>query len=243
MTGSRATNRAMFWRIIRRLLGANRGRLFVILLALGAGAAVTAALLNLQVDAKRRLTTEFRAFGANVVVAPHDFESVGSSSFLDGSIVNRLNSAKSAAPVAYAAFLYGVVDVAREAHEGEDVPPKAAKVILAGFFHSEELAGDVVPQSLIAAEERVKFLSSRQCQVGQKAASALQIHDGDGIRLTSDLININPQEREIIIDWAEAILDEWGMSENHKALLKRFTDWKTAEESWKKRKAELNERS
>jgi putative ABC transport system permease protein len=175
----------MFWRIIRRLLGANRGRLFVILLALGAGAAVTAALLNLQVDAKRRLTTEFRAFGANVVVAPHDFESVGSSSFLDGSIVNRLNSAKSAAPVAYAAFLYGVVDVAREAHEGEDVPPKAAKVILAGFFHSEELAGDVVPQSLIAAEERVKFLSSRQCQVGQKAASALQIHDGDGIRLTS----------------------------------------------------------
>src|SRR5256885_17180297 len=63
-------NRAMFWRIIRRLLGANRGRLFVMLLALGAGAAVTAALLNLQVDAKRRLTTEFRALGANVIVAP-----------------------------------------------------------------------------------------------------------------------------------------------------------------------------
>ena len=40
-----------------------------LLLALGAGAAVTAALLNLQIDAKKRLTTEFRAFGANVVVA------------------------------------------------------------------------------------------------------------------------------------------------------------------------------
>src|SRR5438552_14417781 len=63
-------NRAMFWRILRRLLGANRGRLFVMLLALGAGAAVTAALLNLQVDAKRRLTTEFRAFGPNVVITP-----------------------------------------------------------------------------------------------------------------------------------------------------------------------------
>jgi len=37
----------------------------VILLALGAGAAVTSALLNLQIDAKRRLTTEFRALGAN----------------------------------------------------------------------------------------------------------------------------------------------------------------------------------
>jgi len=68
MTDLVATNRAMFWRIIRRLLSANRGRLFVMLLALGAGAAVTAALLNLQVDAKRRLTTEFRAFGPNVLI-------------------------------------------------------------------------------------------------------------------------------------------------------------------------------
>ena len=70
MAALRTANRAMFWRIIRRLLGANRGRLFVMLLALGAGAAVTAALLNLQIDAKRRLTTEFRAFGSNVIVSP-----------------------------------------------------------------------------------------------------------------------------------------------------------------------------
>ena len=65
-------DRKMFWRIIRRLLSANRGRLFVILLALGAGAAITAALLNLEVDAKRRLTAEFRTLGANVVIAPTD---------------------------------------------------------------------------------------------------------------------------------------------------------------------------
>ncbi|MBA0087288.1 MAG: hypothetical protein HRJ53_20070, partial [Acidobacteria bacterium Pan2503] len=70
MSELRNTNRVMFWRILRRLLAANRGRLFVMLLALGAGAAVTAALLNLQIDAKRRLTTEFRAFGPNVVVVP-----------------------------------------------------------------------------------------------------------------------------------------------------------------------------
>jgi len=70
MNDSRTANRTMFWRILRRLLGANRGRLFVMLLALGAGAAVTAALLNLQVDAKRRLTTEFRAFGPNVLIVP-----------------------------------------------------------------------------------------------------------------------------------------------------------------------------
>jgi putative ABC transport system permease protein len=70
MTALRTGNQAMFWRIIRRLLGANRGRLLVILLALGAGAAVTAALLNLQIDAKHRITSEFRAFGPNVIVLP-----------------------------------------------------------------------------------------------------------------------------------------------------------------------------
>jgi putative ABC transport system permease protein len=65
-------DRTMFWRIIRRILASNRGRLAVVLLALGSGAAITAALLNLEVDAKRRLTTEFRAFGPNVVIAPKD---------------------------------------------------------------------------------------------------------------------------------------------------------------------------
>jgi putative ABC transport system permease protein len=72
MASQRISNRTMFWRIVRSLLGANRSRLFVLLLALGAGSAITAALLNLQIDAERRLTTEFRAFGANVVIAPRD---------------------------------------------------------------------------------------------------------------------------------------------------------------------------
>jgi putative ABC transport system permease protein len=86
MTDPRTTNRAMFWRIIRRLLSANHGRLFVILLALGAGAAVTAALLNLQVDAKRRLTSEFRAFGPNVLVLPKGSPSSSSETLPESTI-------------------------------------------------------------------------------------------------------------------------------------------------------------
>src|SRR3981081_3901526 len=68
-------DRKMFWRIVRRLFAAQRGRLLVILLALGASAALTAALLNLQVDAKDRLTRDFRVFGANIIVAPRDSKS------------------------------------------------------------------------------------------------------------------------------------------------------------------------
>jgi putative ABC transport system permease protein len=86
MADRRATNRAMFWRIIRRLFGANPGRLFMMLLALGAGAAVTAALLNLQVDAKRRLTTEFRTFGPNVLIIPKGSSSTGSETLPESTI-------------------------------------------------------------------------------------------------------------------------------------------------------------
>ena len=70
MAERRAENRNMFWRVIRRMVFANRGRLFVILLALGAGSAVTAALLNLEADARRRISGDFRSFGANVVLSP-----------------------------------------------------------------------------------------------------------------------------------------------------------------------------
>src|SRR5256885_16773499 len=85
-----SANRSMFRRILRRLVYANRGRLFVILLALSAGAAVSAALLNLQVDAKRRLTSEFRAFGSNVIIAPNDAGARPHSATLPDSVLQSL---------------------------------------------------------------------------------------------------------------------------------------------------------
>jgi putative ABC transport system permease protein len=100
-------NRQMFWRIVRRLLTANRGRLFVILLALGAGAAVTSALLNLQVDAKRRLTTEFRRFGANVLVTPSDVSRASAVlNTLPASIMDRISLESKSSRATADPFLY-----------------------------------------------------------------------------------------------------------------------------------------
>src|SRR5690348_2820837 len=110
MTELRKLNRAMFWRIIRRLFGANRGRLFVMLLALGAGAAVTAALLNLQVDAKRRLATEFRAFGPNVLIIPKGTSAL-SSETLPESTVHLVPVNVSSGRVAVSSTLYMVASV------------------------------------------------------------------------------------------------------------------------------------
>src|SRR5712671_2245148 len=107
-------DRKMFWRMIRRLLAANRGRLFVILLALGAGAAITAALLNLEVDAKRRLTAEFRTLGANVVIAPAGSgTSVEPPRFLYDSLFADLSAGMDSSSIPKAAFLYGIIDAAK----------------------------------------------------------------------------------------------------------------------------------
>ena len=181
MAALHSGNRAMFWRIIRRLFGANRGRLFVMLLALGAGAAVTAALLNLQVDAKRRLTTEFRTFGPNVVISPRN--SSDSLGFLNDSLFDRIPNQNRFGSIPKAEFLYGVVDVSL-AKLGDENPDNGAisnRVILVGYAHSDFHAEQVLPRSLLDAEEQWKVVSSLRCAVGQRVASTLKMAPGDGV--------------------------------------------------------------
>jgi putative ABC transport system permease protein len=110
MPDPRSQNRPMFWRIVRRLITANRGRLIVILLALGAGAAVTSALLNLQVDAKRRLTTDFRALGANVVVAPRANANNNDGTTLEETVLHKIPANAGGHEVQPVAFLYVVAE-------------------------------------------------------------------------------------------------------------------------------------
>jgi putative ABC transport system permease protein len=130
MLEGRNTNRTMFWRILRRLLGANRGRLFVILLALGSGATIIAALLNLQVDAKRRLTTEFRALGANVVVSPKgEQNSASGGPTLSQDALRQIPPRVEGVPVPAAPFLYVVADVSTL----DGSPVKA--VVVGSYLH------------------------------------------------------------------------------------------------------------
>jgi putative ABC transport system permease protein len=138
-------NRAMFWRIVRRLLAANRPRLFVLLLALGVGAAITSALLNLQVDAKRRLTTEFRAFGPNVIVAPRTTQTsvpVTLSESIAGTIPRELG--------AQTVFVNSLLYVVGEAYKpGQSHHP----VVIAG---SSANAGSCTVGARVASEVGLK---------------------------------------------------------------------------------------
>jgi len=168
----------MFWRIIRRLLTANYGRLFVLLSALGAGAAVTSALLNLQIDAKKRLTTEFRSLGANVVVAPRSTTNLHaddtSGATLDESLLPQIPSQYEAHSVPAVAFLYVIGEVAKP-----------------GTMHFEPavLSGtEGHGLAEVRPGRRTQFLASLEndpeaCEVGAQAAKQLKVQAGDTLQL------------------------------------------------------------
>ncbi|HUN63978.1 MAG TPA: FtsX-like permease family protein [Candidatus Sulfotelmatobacter sp.] len=166
---------SMFWRIERRLLTTNYGRLFVILLALGAGAAVTSALLNLQMDAKKRLTTEFRALGANVIVTPRqttDKDAAGTT--LDQNLLAEIPSVYEGKPVLAVGFLYVIGEVA-----------KAGQV----HFEPAVIAGtEGAGLTQVRPGKRTEYLANLEsdpsaCEVGVKAAEQFKVHAGDELQL------------------------------------------------------------
>src|SRR5579862_8698660 len=94
----------MFFRILWKLLGASRGRLTLALVALSSGAAVSSALLNVNLDAERKLTQEFRTLGANIIVAPRAGGT--DAAVADAAIMGQIASLNSQRIVAAAPYLY-----------------------------------------------------------------------------------------------------------------------------------------
>jgi putative ABC transport system permease protein len=213
MADRRATNRAMFWRILRRLFGANPGRLFVMLLALGAGAAVAAALLNLQVDAKRRLTTEFRAFGANVIIAPPNVNAspVGNP-LLSESLMNKIPADFEAHPILAMPFLYLVAQASSESSQS------SIQAVVAGT--------DITRLPQIGAGWRFEplipgtrasgpTLFNPRCAIGSRAAEQLKAIHGVQLTLVNgrkkascEVVSVlgsgGPEDNQIFVDLATA---------------------------------------
>jgi putative ABC transport system permease protein len=166
-------DRKMFWRLVRRLFAAQRGRLLVILLALGASAAITAALLNLQVDARDRLTKEFRVFGANIIVSPRDTKSSSAGvATLDESIAEKVR--QSLPPRASAdSYLYLVASVSSTS--SAPVNAVIAGKRIEGINRSSWRSAIVTPRG-----------NKNLCFVGVKAAQQLHLQPDDRLTLKND---------------------------------------------------------
>jgi putative ABC transport system permease protein len=183
MKSARATNRAMFWRIIRRLFGANRGRLFVILLALGAGAAVTAALLNLQVDAKRRLTAEFRSLGANVMITSRSSEQALEFATIPESVLDHLPAQEGNGQVSRAAFLYAMADVTAYSDEGTNaIRLGSAPAVIAGYRYVGEDFARIIPYRVLDGS-KVVILDTDTCEIGERIATQFSLHAAGALEL------------------------------------------------------------
>jgi putative ABC transport system permease protein len=165
----------MFWRIFRQLLRASRGRLTVALIALSSGAAISSALLNINLDAEQKLTHEFRTLGANVVVAP---PSTGSDAALaDVAVMERIVGPGAPQIVAAAPYLYVAANAG------------AQPVILAGTWF------DQVAKMNSWWKVDGAWVSPRDdrshCLVGQAAAHQFGLAPGSQIDLRSGEHNVS----------------------------------------------------
>lgn len=162
----------MFLRILWKLLGASRGRLAVALIALTSGAAVCSALLNVNLDAERKLTQEFRTLGANVVIAP---PAGGSSeaALADAAVLDRIAALRVPQIAATAPYLYVAAN------------SKSQPVILAGTWFDQvakmnswwKLEGGWVTSRDDRERCLVGVTAARQ--LGLAPGSSIQLHSGD----------------------------------------------------------------
>jgi len=91
---------SMFVRMLLRAAVLRRGRAASALLAMVVAAAVATAMMNLYVDVQAKLRTEFRSYGANVVVVAKDGQPMPADAM--GRIQSALGPKTLAVPFSYA---------------------------------------------------------------------------------------------------------------------------------------------
>jgi putative ABC transport system permease protein len=160
----------MFWRILWRLLYASRGRLALAILAVASGAAVCAALLNLNLDATDKLTREFRVLGANIVVSAAPGAAAAT---LDATAMQQIEALHLPEVVAAVPYLY----LSGEAKAGGN----NTAVILAGTWFDEASRMNSwwkVDGNWVSARD-----NRSDCLIGEQAASRLGVIPGQSVQI------------------------------------------------------------
>jgi putative ABC transport system permease protein len=161
----------MFWRILWRLLYASRGRLALAVIAVASGAAVCAALLNLNLDASDKLTREFRVLGANVVVSAA--QSGDAAATMNAGSISAIEELRLPEVVAVAPYLY----LSAEAEAGGN----RTAVIVAGTW-LDEITGMnswwKVDGNWVSGRD-----NRSDCMIGERAAARLGLIPGQSVKI------------------------------------------------------------
>jgi putative ABC transport system permease protein len=175
---------SLFWRLWFRSLVVRRPQAAVALVSLLAGAAIVSMLLNLYGDVQRKMTEEFRAYGANAVLGPRENASptaASAPSLMDESALASLPSwQQKIKGLATVPVLYAVA-------QAERVPPRSpadesANLVVVGadFRSLRTVVGGWREQSLNERDD----LDNQSCAVGAHVARRLGLHLGDSVRLS-----------------------------------------------------------
>ena len=141
------------------------------LIAVISGAAVSAALLNLDLDATDKFTREFRVFGANVVVSAAPTGDAAGT--MDVGEIERIQQLRSPQIVGIAPYLY----LSAEAEAGEN---KAAVIVTGTWFDAAERMNS-------SWKVDGKWASGREnrtdCMIGEQAAARLGLVPGHNVKV------------------------------------------------------------
>jgi len=173
----------MFWRLWWRAVSVKRSQAVLALGSLAVGAAITSTLLNLYGDVRRKMTEDFRAYGANVVIAASSAGTANSaevSALVEEAALQPLAQfARQTPGTSFTAVLYGVVQVS--SNPADPRLPEFSNVVAAGaeFGALRRLN----PGWRESGETVSADLPPGKCAVGSHLAARLHVREGDSIVL------------------------------------------------------------
>ena len=176
---------SLFWRLWWRALSVKRPQAILALGSLLVGAAVASLLLNLYSDVRRKMTQEFRAYGANVVLAPRAQGDAGLApvaATTDESVLATLQEFAARTPgLVYAPILYSVLHVARlgsDAFAFQNVVGAGTDFAALRRIHS---GWRTVPAAGLSGAD---LDAPRGCALGAHLADRLHVRPGDSVMLS-----------------------------------------------------------
>jgi putative ABC transport system permease protein len=177
--------RSLFWRLWVRSLVVRRPQAALAVISLLVGAALASMLLNLYSDVHRKMTQEFRSYGANVILSSKGAAAPGQGGvegLLDGAAFQQVESLRSkvnglvAAPV-----LYLVTRISRVPQEPR--LPDFENVVAVGSDFAALKA--LVPGWRVASGADDGLLASGDCAVGAHLATRFRLKPGDSVKLSA----------------------------------------------------------
>jgi putative ABC transport system permease protein len=178
-----AKRRSLFWRLWVRSLVVRRPQAALAVISLLVGASLASMLLNLYTDVHRKMTQEFRSYGANVILSSKGVASAGQAAtggLMDGATFRQVESLRSkvnglvAAPV-----LYLVASISRVPQEPR--LPDFENVVAVGSDFAALKA--LMPGWRVTAGPDNGPLASGDCAVGAHLAHVFRLKPGDTVKL------------------------------------------------------------